>query len=162
MNERDVFIAALQKESLQQRQEYLDEACSGNETLRQHVEALLNAHDRAGSFLQEPALGHVGAAVGVRNHPAPAQMVADVYQERDTTQPEETFSRAGSVQEKLTETQAEAACPEPPSLEFLIPPREPDELGRLGHYRVLWRCLAKAAWGWSSWPTTPGCNVRWH
>ncbi len=54
MNEREVFIAALQKESAAERRAYLDEVCRGDEALRQGVEALLAVHERAGSFLEHP------------------------------------------------------------------------------------------------------------
>ena len=37
-----------------QRADYLDEACEGDAGLRLRVEALLRAHQRAGTFLQEP------------------------------------------------------------------------------------------------------------
>jgi hypothetical protein len=146
MNERDIFIAALQKESRAQRQEYLDKACGGDATLRRQVEALLEAHDRAGNFLQEPVLGHVGAAVDVLDHPALAQLAAGGYQARDTPQSAATSSRAGLAREKATETQARAAGSERPPLEFLAPPQEPDELGRLGHYRLL-RLLGQGGMG---------------
>ena len=33
---------------------FLDEACCGDANLRRKVEALLRAHDRLGSFLEEP------------------------------------------------------------------------------------------------------------
>jgi WD40 repeat protein/serine/threonine protein kinase len=54
MNERDIFIAALQKEAQGDRRAYLDEACRGDNNLRRGVEALLKVHDRAGSFLESP------------------------------------------------------------------------------------------------------------
>src|SRR5690242_17507769 len=62
MNERDVFIAALQKEAPAQRQAYLEEACRGDEALRRGVEALLEVHERAGRFLESPAPGLVAHA----------------------------------------------------------------------------------------------------
>jgi tetratricopeptide (TPR) repeat protein/serine/threonine protein kinase len=55
MNERDIFIEALQKETPTERRAYLDEACRGNEALRRGVEALLEVHERAGSFLESVA-----------------------------------------------------------------------------------------------------------
>jgi tetratricopeptide (TPR) repeat protein/serine/threonine protein kinase len=55
MNERDLFIAALQKEAPAERQAYLDEACGGDEALRGRVEALLQVYARAGGFLESPA-----------------------------------------------------------------------------------------------------------
>jgi tetratricopeptide (TPR) repeat protein len=38
------------------REVYLDQACNGDTTLRREVEALISASDRAGTFLDEPAL----------------------------------------------------------------------------------------------------------
>src|SRR5207237_918518 len=55
MSERDIFIAALQKEDPAQRQAYLDEACAGQPELRRQVEELLLLHEGAGSFLEKPA-----------------------------------------------------------------------------------------------------------
>ena len=55
MTEREIFIAALQKEDPAQRRAYLDEACAGQPELRKQVEDLLRLHDSAGSFLQKPA-----------------------------------------------------------------------------------------------------------
>ena len=54
MNEREVFIAALQKESAAERRAYLAAACGEDEELRREVEALLAVHERAGSFLERP------------------------------------------------------------------------------------------------------------
>src|SRR5262249_9147735 len=55
MTERDIFIAALQKDVPAQRQAYLDEACAGQPELRARVEDLLRLHEAAGSFLERPA-----------------------------------------------------------------------------------------------------------
>src|SRR5262249_60538880 len=57
MTERDIFIAALQKEDLARRQAYLDEACAGQPELRHQVENLLRLHAGAGRFLEGPATG---------------------------------------------------------------------------------------------------------
>jgi serine/threonine protein kinase len=59
MNEREVFIAVLQKASPAERRAYLEEACCGDEALRWGVEALLEVHQRAGSFLACPASSSV-------------------------------------------------------------------------------------------------------
>jgi serine/threonine protein kinase/WD40 repeat protein len=56
MNERDIFMVALQRDASADRHAYVAEACHGDEQLRQGVEALLAAHERAGSFLAVPAL----------------------------------------------------------------------------------------------------------
>src|SRR5437879_626698 len=55
MTERDIFIAALQKEDPAERQAFLDDACAGQPELRQQVENLLRLHEGAGSFLEKPA-----------------------------------------------------------------------------------------------------------
>src|SRR5690349_10035943 len=54
MDEQAIFIAALQADP-ETRADYLDRACGGDAALRQRVELLLGAHERAGTFLQEPA-----------------------------------------------------------------------------------------------------------
>jgi WD40 repeat protein/serine/threonine protein kinase len=54
MDEQAIFIAALQEER-EQRAAYLDRACGDDPSLRRRVEVLLDAHERAGSFLQQPA-----------------------------------------------------------------------------------------------------------
>src|SRR5262245_19277422 len=55
MTERDIFIAALQKEDPAQRRAYLDEACAHQPELRKQVEDLLRLHEGADSFLEKPA-----------------------------------------------------------------------------------------------------------
>src|SRR5256884_4041350 len=55
MTERDIFIAALQKEDPAERQAYLDEAGARHPELRQQVENLLRLYAGAGSFLEQPA-----------------------------------------------------------------------------------------------------------
>jgi WD40 repeat protein/serine/threonine protein kinase len=62
MNERDIFIAALQKEAPADRRAYLDEVCKRDQRLRRGVEALLERHERAGSFLESPVANLVSTA----------------------------------------------------------------------------------------------------
>jgi WD40 repeat protein/serine/threonine protein kinase len=52
-----IFAAALAKASLPERAAYLDDACAGHAELRRRLDALLKAHDDAGSFLERPAAG---------------------------------------------------------------------------------------------------------
>ncbi len=49
-----VETALEQEES--QRAAFLEEACAGDETLRQEVETLLAAHNQVGDFIEAPAL----------------------------------------------------------------------------------------------------------
>jgi tetratricopeptide (TPR) repeat protein len=55
MNERSVFIAALERDDSADRAAYLDQACADNAALRQRVERLLQLHERESLFLAEPA-----------------------------------------------------------------------------------------------------------
>jgi WD40 repeat protein/serine/threonine protein kinase len=60
MDEQAIFIAALQQER-DQRADYLDRVCGADVALRQRIEKLLEAHERAGSFLQQPAAAFTDA-----------------------------------------------------------------------------------------------------
>jgi serine/threonine protein kinase len=57
MTERDIFIAALQKQDPPQRQAYLDEACARQPELRRQVEHLLRLHAGAGSLAAGAVIG---------------------------------------------------------------------------------------------------------
>jgi len=50
MNERAIFIEALDRDTPADRAAYLDEACAGDPALRERVEALLRSHEEAGEF----------------------------------------------------------------------------------------------------------------
>jgi serine/threonine protein kinase/WD40 repeat protein len=57
---KTVFLAALDKATPAERASYLDKACAEDGTLRQRVEALLQAHDQPDEFLDQPASRHFG------------------------------------------------------------------------------------------------------
>jgi serine/threonine protein kinase/tetratricopeptide (TPR) repeat protein len=59
-SERSIFLAALERESAQERAAYLDEACAGDPRLRADVEALLAAHARLGDLPPAPAASEPG------------------------------------------------------------------------------------------------------
>src|SRR5947209_14444693 len=50
----DLFLKVLDLQSPDERRAYLDRACGGQPELRDHVEALLWASERAGGFLEQP------------------------------------------------------------------------------------------------------------
>src|SRR6476660_6181556 len=52
MNERAIFIAALEKDDPAERGDYLQLACAGNPALRQRIERLLKLYGEPDSFLQ--------------------------------------------------------------------------------------------------------------
>src|SRR5262245_7690283 len=107
MNERTIFMEALEKETPAQRSDYLDAACAGDAALRQRVEALPRSHEQAGDFLGKP----------------PAERLAE-----QRANPEEFGATQG-------ETAADDRDSEP--LGFLAPSDRSDVLGRLEHYEVL-------------------------
>ncbi len=51
---KEIFNAALDR-SVDERETYLDEACGGDLSLRQQVERLINSHQQAGDFIEDPA-----------------------------------------------------------------------------------------------------------
>ena len=51
---KSIFSEALEKQTPQERAAYLDKACGSDASLRAKVEALLKAHEQAGSFLDAP------------------------------------------------------------------------------------------------------------
>jgi serine/threonine protein kinase len=67
----DLFLAALQKATPQERAAFLDAACREDAELRCRVERLLAAHPQAGSFLEQPA---VAAATVDVARPEPAAL----------------------------------------------------------------------------------------
>src|SRR2546426_735007 len=70
MNERNIFVAALQRQNLAERSAFLDEACRDNAGLREQVETLLREHEQLGSFLECPAIGPVGGGQGAEGSQA--------------------------------------------------------------------------------------------
>jgi serine/threonine protein kinase len=54
MNEHELFATALEIDAPDERSAYLDRACGGDDALRARIEALLRAHQQAGSFLAAP------------------------------------------------------------------------------------------------------------
>jgi serine/threonine protein kinase len=65
MNERELFEKALDIPSPTDRAAFLDQACADQPELRRQVEQLLQAHENAGPFLDQPhraagAVGHTG------------------------------------------------------------------------------------------------------
>jgi tRNA A-37 threonylcarbamoyl transferase component Bud32 len=72
MNKRDIFIEALDRTDPAERAAYLDQACAGDETLRQRVEELLEAHAGVSELLKGPVPAAVSTAEATGDGPAPA------------------------------------------------------------------------------------------
>src|SRR5262245_40160686 len=70
MNEESIFLEALQKSSAEDRAAFLDQACAGNAELRDGVERLLRAHERADEVLHFKAPGlPATSTLPVAEHP---------------------------------------------------------------------------------------------
>jgi hypothetical protein len=72
MSEREIFLEALDKDP-SERAAFLDEACAGDDKLRQGVEALLRLHAEPTPFLKVPAPEQLAAAA-----PDPEGAAADL------------------------------------------------------------------------------------
>jgi eukaryotic-like serine/threonine-protein kinase len=110
MNERVIFEAALEIADPKKRQAFLQKACKGDADLRAGVEALLNSHDTAGSFLDIPAvdqMGHGSSSVTANT------IVGGPSDDNDD-------SDDGRV-----------------DLSFLEPSTKAGSIGTLGHYEIL-------------------------
>jgi serine/threonine protein kinase/WD40 repeat protein len=106
MNERDIFLAALEQVTAENRSRYLDQTCGNDPMLRQRVEELLRTHERTGEFLQVPLIDRLAERVTASQQAAstsPDGLPAD--------------DRRGE-------------------LGFLTPSDQPGSLGKLGHYEV--------------------------
>ena len=62
MSERDLFTAALKITDPAERAAWLDRECGGDAVLRQRLDVLLQAYDKAGSLL-ENAVAAVGPTI---------------------------------------------------------------------------------------------------
>jgi serine/threonine protein kinase/tetratricopeptide (TPR) repeat protein len=95
MDERSIFMAALERESASERSAYLDEACGGDTALRQRVEALLTSHQQAGSFLRIPVPERVAEKVSAPASLEEAGGDAPATEERPRPLPEGQGSLIG-------------------------------------------------------------------
>ncbi|WLD15330.1 bifunctional serine/threonine-protein kinase/formylglycine-generating enzyme family protein [Planctellipticum variicoloris] len=108
MNERDIFLAAIEFADSAQRTDYVEQACGTDAALLAQVEALLKTHAQTSQFLETP----------VAANDSVAQTIA--------TQPSETGG----------DSAAERASGEAEFLKYLKSAERPGWLGRLGHYEI--------------------------
>ena len=105
----EIFLAAVESLDVAQRLALLDEQCGADGDLRAQVESLLAASERAGSFLEHPAI----------DGPPTVRTDGD-------SRPIESSASTDRTQLHVDEV----------SLEFLSPCDTPDALGRLGPYEI--------------------------
>ena len=106
LNEKSVFLTALELVDGCERAAYLKKACGGDSLFRKRIEALLVEHERSGQFLNVPALEQIAAG-------------------QDSSESEVTIT-----------TQGTGGQSDPIDLSFLEPSDLPDSLGKLGHYEI--------------------------
>jgi WD40 repeat protein/tRNA A-37 threonylcarbamoyl transferase component Bud32 len=124
-----IFLAALDKETAEQRAAYVEGACGGDPDLCRQVRRLLDAHPRVGKFLEKPAMEQVAARAcppeeSTQENPSVPQIDAAPQSPSD-----------GSL--AATQANSPGGAREDPLLDFLAPSQKPGALGRLGHYEVL-------------------------
>jgi serine/threonine protein kinase len=113
-----LFSEALRKPANRRRSEFLAESCAGDAAVRSRLEALLTAHERAGSFLETPITESDDWGFALQ----------------------EEFSREGEPGGVSPRSTPVAYAPGSPSqadlLAFLDEPEQPDELGSFHGYGV--------------------------
>ncbi len=113
----ELFLNALEITDRQAQQNFLDQACSADPRLRQQVAALLQAHERADSFLDEPLVS-----------PVPGGFVPNKALKR---------SHFAADPEPPRDDQESRQADEGEIYSFLAASDFPGSLGRLGNYEVL-------------------------
>ncbi|MCA9089219.1 MAG: SUMF1/EgtB/PvdO family nonheme iron enzyme [Planctomycetaceae bacterium] len=119
MNERDIFLAAIEISDPVERAAYLDQACSGDEKLRAQVDELLKTHNEASQFLETPAVATNSAI--------------------DRT----VLTGASETDEDSSDGRPAG---EAEFRKYLQPATRPGWLGRLGHYEIE-EILGRGAFG---------------
>ena len=130
MNERDIFLSALEIEDPAARQAHLKSACADDVDLLVRVESLLASHDGQSMFLQTPVVEQIADDVAAGF--AATVLVADgsTYD----VDPDAEISDSNGP-DPMTENRDNSADDVP--LGYLEPSDRPDSLGRLGHYEIL-------------------------
>ena len=59
----EIFQNAIEIDDQAEREQYMENACKGDPKLRAEVEALLSAHDKAGDYLESPAVRPAASAL---------------------------------------------------------------------------------------------------
>ena len=115
MNEREIFLAAIEITDQAERMQYLDRLCVGNPALKTQVEKLLSAHDDASQFLEQPAFT-AGAASEVTINAGPEDLA--------------------NIDELENEGNSGRSEAENVFRRYLKPANRRGSIGRLGHYEV--------------------------
>jgi tRNA A-37 threonylcarbamoyl transferase component Bud32 len=117
----EIFLGALEQGA--NRQPYLDAICGADKDLRHAVEAMLAAHDQAGSFLAVPPI-----ARQMEGSDAPSSTSTQATEGIGSATNERSAKAGGGGTDADTDDEA---------LSRLAPAREAGSLGRLDYYEIL-------------------------
>ena len=130
MNERELFLAALDIDDPAERQAFLQDACSDNPELLRQVESLLASHEAQSQFLDTPVVEQL-TEEPIADGGATVLLSGAVADDMD----DETaaFNTSGA---NTMASDGDDSSDEIP-LGYLSPSSREDSLGRLGHYEIL-------------------------
>ena len=93
-SDRELAVfSAVRRLSAPDRPAYLDEACVGDDALRQRVEELLEASDEAGTFLEGPAPGAEPFTSGLERILPGAARSAAIFQGNESVNLPDSYPR---------------------------------------------------------------------
>lgn len=133
MNEREIFLSALEIEDPVARFEHLKSACADDEELLTRVEALLASHESQSQFLNTPVVEQIADDVTL-----PPGI--------DSTKDEDPDADDFSLNEAETMIKNQDSTDDEIPLGYLEPSTKPDSLGRLAHYEIL-EVIGRGAFG---------------
>ena len=131
MQERELFLSALEIGDSQARAEHLKAACAGDAELLARVQSLLDSHEGPTEFLNTPAVEQLADDAG-----SAIDATIEV-KDGSTSDAEAEHVAAGS----RAANEADAVL-----LSYLQPSEKKDSLGRLSHYDVL-EVIGRGAFG---------------
>jgi serine/threonine protein kinase/formylglycine-generating enzyme required for sulfatase activity len=130
MNERELFLAALDIDDPAERQTFLQDACSDDSKLLRQVESLLASHGAQSRFLGIPVVRQL-TLEPIADSGATVLLSGEVG---DDVQGQTSSSDAEKA--NVMASDGDESCDEIP-LSYLAPSSRVDSLGRLGHYEIL-------------------------
>ncbi|MDV6029902.1 MAG: protein kinase [Phycisphaera sp. RhM] len=146
MNERELFLSALELSDTIARQSYLRSACGDDLELMRRVETLLAAHEQTGEFLDAPVPEQLATApadskaTARTDSPASATATASATS-FDNSHPRRRWAKTDATTGEFPTagdagpdgSECFAACPP----NWLQPSSRADSIGRLGQYEIL-------------------------
>lgn len=139
MNERELFLSALEIDDPAERQAHLRERCQHDQELLARVERLLSSHDSQSRFLNTPVAEQLAKGKEPQPHTAireGAVETADREADLASSASEEAAQTIGIHDELIDESLSA----------YLDSSEKPGSIGRLGHYDVL-EVLGRGAFG---------------